>query len=84
MTTIDILETDVSPLVDAIERMVERRTGGRIWNLRVEIEYGRIVLLGRAGSYYAKQLAQHAAMEAANFSESSPSEIWNEIVVLGR
>jgi hypothetical protein len=82
MTTTERLQAEAIPLVEVIERMVERRTNGRIWNLRVDVKDSRILLSGRAGSYYAKQLAQHAAMDAAS-RDAVSREICNQIVVGG-
>ena len=42
-----------------------QRWGRRIRDLRVELEGGGLILHGWAATYYAKQLAQHAAAEAA-------------------
>ncbi len=42
-----------------------QRWGRRIRELRVELDDGGLVLHGWAATYYAKQLAQHAAAEAA-------------------
>jgi hypothetical protein len=42
-----------------------QRWGRRIRDLRVELEGGGLVLHGWAATYYVKQLAQHAAAEAA-------------------
>jgi hypothetical protein len=52
-----------SPHPEEVERHVHLRTGRRVRDLTVVIEGGRIVLRGRAGSYYVKQLAQHSARE---------------------
>jgi hypothetical protein len=41
------------------------RWGRRIRDFRVELKGDGLVLHGRAADYYAKQLAQHAAAEAA-------------------
>lgn len=51
-------------LVERVERLVAQRTGGMIRQLRVECEESVLVLSGRANSFYAKQLASHAALEA--------------------
>lgn len=51
-------------LVDRVERFVAQRTGGMIRCLRVESFEGAVVLSGRTSTYYAKQLASHAALEA--------------------
>ena len=50
-------------LVDRVERLVAQRTGGMIRSLRVECFDGTLVLSGRTATYYAKQLASHAALE---------------------
>ena len=52
-------------LVARVERMVREKTSGLIRDLRVAVIPGEIVLTGRASTYYAKQLATHAALEAA-------------------
>jgi hypothetical protein len=52
-----------SLLRQEIERHVHMRTGGRVRNLTVELEPGRVVLRGRSGSYYVKQLAQEGVRE---------------------
>jgi len=60
-------------LVARIERIVRCRTGGRIRDLRVEQQGDDIVLSGSASTYYAKQLATHAALDeivAGNLTNS--------------
>jgi hypothetical protein len=52
-----------SLLRQEIERHVHMRTGGRVRNLTIELEPGRVVLRGRTGSYYVKQLAQEGVRE---------------------
>ena len=48
-----------------LEAHVRCRLGGRLYDLRlVRIDRG-LVLRGRAPTFYAKQLAQHAVMEAS-------------------
>ena len=51
-------------LVDRVERLVRARAGGLIRGLRVELFPGEIVISGRTSTYYAKQLATHAALDA--------------------
>jgi hypothetical protein len=51
--------------IEFLESLVQRRLGGRIRNLRVVQQDSGIILKGRAPTYHAKQLAQHAVMEAA-------------------
>jgi hypothetical protein len=50
--------------LDQFEARLQCRVGGRVRDLRVELHGGGLVLRGWARTYYAKQLAQHAAMEA--------------------
>jgi osmotically-inducible protein OsmY len=52
-------------LAEEIEGVVQRRTGFQIRDLQVEVYPDCIVISGRAPTYYAKQLAQHAAMDVA-------------------
>ena len=49
---------------EQVEALLKQKLGGRVWNLRLVMEDGGIVLQGHTCSYYAKQLAQHVAMEA--------------------
>lgn len=49
-----------------LESQVRRRLGNRVRDLRVVVHDEGIILEGRAPSYHAKQLAQHAAMESAD------------------
>jgi hypothetical protein len=46
-----------------LERMIRRRTHGRVRDLKVEVGPEHIVLFGRSRSFYGKQLAQHAVIE---------------------
>lgn len=55
---------------------VQPRLTGRIHDFVLEMRDGGIVLRGQASTYYAKQLAQHAVMEATNLPIAA-----NEIVV---
>ena len=48
---------------EQLELLVQRRLGSRVRDFRVLIRQDGIILQGRAGTYHAKQLAQHAAME---------------------
>lgn len=50
--------------IDRLERHVHRRLSGRLRGFRVVAFGNRLVLQGRTQTYYAKQLAQHAIMEA--------------------
>jgi hypothetical protein len=53
-------------LVARVERMVREKTTGLIRDLRVTVGTGEVVINGRAATYYAKQLATHAALEACD------------------
>jgi len=46
-----------------LENLMQRRLGNRIRNLEVRIVDNTVILRGRAATYHAKQLAQHAAMD---------------------
>lgn len=48
-----------------LEAIVQRRLGARVRDLRLIIRGDGIILQGRATTYHAKQLAQHAVMELA-------------------
>ena len=49
-----------------LEALINRRLGNRVRDLRVVKREGGLVLSGRASTYHAKQLAQHAAMEVSD------------------
>ncbi len=48
---------------ERLESMLVRRLGSRVRDLRVLVFPTGLILQGRAGTYHAKQLAQHTAME---------------------
>lgn len=50
--------------LDQLETLLQRRLVGRVRDLRVEHSERGVVLRGWTRTYYAKQLAQHAAMES--------------------
>ncbi len=49
--------------LEEAEALLKQWLGSRVVGLRVLIREGGIVLQGTAYSYYAKQLAQHSAMQ---------------------
>ena len=55
-------DTEAEALATRIERAVENQTGRRIRNLSVEVSREGVFLRGRCDTFYAKQLAQQAAM----------------------
>jgi osmotically-inducible protein OsmY len=56
-------DTDLERWREQVEALLRQRLGGRVWDLRVVVHQGGVILRGRALSYYAKQLAQHAVMQ---------------------
>jgi len=50
---------------ECLESLIEHRLGNRVRDLRVLVRPTGLVLQGRAATYHAKQLAQHAAMDLA-------------------
>ena len=58
---------EIVPSMDeCLESLVQRRLGSRVRDLRVVVRRDGVILQGRAATYHAKQLAQHAAMELAS------------------
>lgn len=49
-------------LAARVERIVRRQTNDKVRQLRVEVRERCIILHGRCGTFYSKQLAQTAAM----------------------
>jgi DNA-binding response OmpR family regulator len=64
-----------------LECSIARRTGGRVWNLRVETIDGRVIVRGRSDSHHIKQLALAAVLEAFEASESEPGNVELDIEV---
>lgn len=64
-------------VLDRVERLVRQRTSGLVRGLRVEVLPGEVVITGRASTYYAKQLATHAALEACeDFTLTNDIEVY--------
>jgi hypothetical protein len=59
--TIDLATADGATKLEAY---LLCRLAGRVHEFQLMVWAGGLVLLGRARTYYAKQLAQHAVMEA--------------------
>jgi hypothetical protein len=53
-------------MLRVLENRLQVQLGGRIRDLRLHDSSAGVVLRGIAHSYYAKQLAQHAVMQATN------------------
>ena len=62
----EIIEVSPREIAETVERYVRLRTGGTIRGLHVEVEDGEVILTGRTSTYYNKQLATHAALDAAD------------------
>jgi hypothetical protein len=58
-------EAENSVEASCLESLVQRRLGARVRKLRVIVRHDGVILQGLASTYYAKQLAQHAAMDLA-------------------
>jgi hypothetical protein len=61
--------TDIDLATDLWARRMDaillQRWGRRVSDLHLKVHAGGLALYGRAPTYYAKQLAQHAAVEAS-------------------
>jgi hypothetical protein len=62
--------------VERLEAQVQGRLSGRVAAFRLLLRGRGLVLQGRSRTYYAKQLAQHAVLEAKGLPI-----VANEIVV---
>jgi hypothetical protein len=54
--------------LDQLEAQVQSRLSGQIRDLQLLFRDNGLVLRGRTRTYYAKQLAQHAVMQACELS----------------
>src|SRR5262245_49991189 len=63
MTLRMIAEPAERPREEDLQALVQRRLTGRVRDLRIHLCPDGAVLHGRAATYHAKQLAQHAVME---------------------
>ena len=63
--TLQVIAEPISSREERLESLIERRVGNRVRDLRVLVRDAGLILQGRAATYHAKQLAQHAAMEMA-------------------
>ena len=52
--------------VDRLEALVQLRLSGRVHNFRLLQRANGLILRGQARTYYAKQLATHAALNAVD------------------
>jgi hypothetical protein len=63
--TLQVIAEPISTREETLESLIEHRLGSRIRDVRVVVKPMGLILQGRAATYHAKQLAQHAAMEQA-------------------
>lgn len=75
--TVSIRSNVTETLADQITRLVQSRTGGRIYGLFVDVTGNDVIISGRASTYYVKQLATHAALDVAG----QFSTLTNDIMV---
>ena len=59
-----------------LECLIRERTAGRVRDLKVSRRGDRLILEGSSQTFYAKQLAQHAALQLA-----PAGKLLNEIIV---
>jgi hypothetical protein len=57
--------TEAERLVASIKHAVWRETGAGVHDLRVQVTPNGVLISGHCHTYYAKQKAQHAAMEVS-------------------
>ncbi len=67
-------------LPQEIERAITRRTWGRLHRLAIEVMPDRLIVRGYAPSYYVKQLAIQACLEA---TEAAPPPRLDVDIVVG-
>ena len=58
------LDLPTAETLGKLEGHIQRRLNGRVRDLRLSVRDDGVVLEGQTHTYYAKQLAQHAVMEA--------------------
>lgn len=64
-------------LAARIERAIRRGTSDKVRELRVDVRWDGIYLVGRCGTYYCKQLAQTAALALVGKSQlHNRIEVW--------
>jgi hypothetical protein len=52
------------PEVEQLESHLQCRLNGRVRHFRLVVRESGLILMGHAHTYYGKQLAQHAVMDA--------------------
>ncbi len=72
---IELYAPNSQTVAERVEQTVLARTGGRIRGLRVQLSGDRLVITGRTSTYYSKQLATHAAIDAAETAFGVQNEV---------
>ena len=62
MRSADLLEETTPAQLNQIQNRLQEKLGARVRDFRLLLHDCGIVLRGRADTYHAKQLAQHAVM----------------------
>lgn len=65
-TAVMLTDCTNTAVTDRLEIQLQQRLGAQVYDLRVRLVTGGLVLEGYARTYYAKQLAQHLAMKSSN------------------
>lgn len=56
-------EAKIELSVEQLEGLLQRRLNGRVRDLRLLVREQGIILQGQTSTFYAKQMAQHVAVE---------------------
>jgi len=64
---------------ESIRRRIEQRTGGRIQMLEVQVVGDKVIVGGRASTYYLKQLALHGVLDVLGSGGTTQVELNVEV-----
>jgi len=67
MSSLLAIDNTTREKIEKIEADIRRRLRGRVCGFRLSMKDTGLVLQGSSNTYYAKQLAQHAVMESADW-----------------
>ncbi|MCH8829870.1 MAG: hypothetical protein IID45_09865 [Planctomycetes bacterium] len=62
--TLEIQTNTSRVLIERIEHYVQTKTNGMVRDLVVDVLDNQVILTGRSATYYTKQLATHAVLNA--------------------
>lgn len=80
----DVAATAPDDLEARVERWIMQRTSGRVRNLHVEASEQAVTVRGHAGSYYVRQLALAAVLEALEDLHGQPTDRMDFDVVVDK